>query len=157
MKKTVLILLLIITTISMACKRNPASGNGEFITEKEALDAIAAFDQGWEGKNAAKVDSVLAPQYIYFTRSGGEFSRDSLVQTAGASYYSLDSVSRRQVAVYINGSTAIVSTRWRGVGQYRGKAFNDEQCCSVTLIKRNKKVQILSEHCTPVASFFLFK
>lgn len=126
------------------------------LTEDEAIAVIKRFDDGWEKKNLELVDSTLDPAYIYFTQSGGLFSRDSVVQTAGSPSYTLSSMERDAYSVQLSGDVAIVSTRWKGVGTYRGRPFNEDQRCSITVIKREGKVMILSEHCTPITPMELF-
>lgn len=126
------------------------------LTESEVIAVIKAFDDGWNHKNLAKVDSVLAPGYDYFTRSGGVFSRDSVVATAGENGYSLTDVLRSDFTVTIYGSSAVVSTRWRGKGMYRGQPFDEDQRCSVVVVKKNGKVMIASEHCTPIVATRVF-
>lgn len=126
------------------------------ITEQEVMNAINKFDYGWENKNLPAVDSVLAPAYIYFTQSGGTFSRDSVVATAGENSYLLDRVSRSEFVITTYGNTAVASTRWKGKGMYRGTPFDEDQRCSIVLVKRNNKVEILSEHCTPVKANRIF-
>ena len=120
------------------------------ITKQEVITAIKKFDNGWEYKNMTVVDSVLSPAYIYFTQSGNTFSRDSVVATSGENDYLLYDMSRSEIEVTLTGNTAVVSTRWKGKGIYRGTPFNEDQRCSLILIKKDKKVQILSEHCTPI-------
>jgi hypothetical protein len=120
------------------------------LTEKEVLSIIQRFDAGWETKNLQLVDSVLSPDYIYFTQSGGTFSREGVVQTAGSSEYTLESMQRSALDIHITGNTAIISTRWKGKGVYRGVAFDEDQRCSIVVVKQNGRVSILSEHCTPV-------
>ena len=143
-----LILLIAITAI--------CSCNKEDITEAEVTAAIKKFDDGWLNKNLHSVDSVLAPAYIYFTQSGGIFSRDSVVATAGENSYTLHDMSRTEFAITLYDNTSIVSTRWKGKGAYRGVAFDEDQRCSITLIKINGKVEILSEHCTPIKGNRIF-
>ena len=126
------------------------------ITEEEVINAIKKFDNGWENKNLNAVDSVLSPSYVYFTQSGGTFSRDSVVATAGSPSYILNNMSRSEYVVTLNENTAIVSTRWKGKGIYRGTSFDEDQRCSIVLIKKNNKVQILSEHCTPIKTNSIF-
>lgn len=126
------------------------------ITEQEVINAIKKFDHGWENKNLSAVDSVLAPAYIYFTQSGGTFSRDSVVATAGENSYLLDNVRRSEFVITTYGNTAVVSTRWQGKGIYRGTPFNEDQRCSIVLVKKDNKVEILSEHCTPVKANRIF-
>ena len=126
------------------------------ITKEEVINAINKFDSGWENKNHHAVDSVLSPAYIYFTQSGSTFSRDSVVATAGENSYILQDMSRSELAITLYGNTAIVSTRWKGKGVYRGMPFNEDQRCSIVLIKKDNRVEILSEHCTPITSSSIF-
>jgi hypothetical protein len=141
--------LLILTSL-FSCTRQ------HDITEQEVMNAINKFDYGWEHKDLKAVDSVLSPAYIYFTQSGGTFSRDSVVATAGQNTYILDRVSRSEFVITTYGNTAVVSTRWRGKGIYRGTPFDEDQRCSVVLIKKDNRVEILSEHCTPVKANRIF-
>jgi hypothetical protein len=126
------------------------------LTEEEAIDVIKKFDNGWRNKNMDKVDSALSPMYIYFTQSGGTFSRDSVVATAGEPDYELHDMSRSEFSVEIADNTAIVSTRWKGKGSYRGTPFDEDQRCSIVVIKQDDKIQILSEHCTPIRPTIIF-
>lgn len=143
MKRFFLSLIVIVLVFTSCFKR-------EALTEKEVLTVINKFDSGWRNKNLKQVDSVLAPGYVYFTQSGGVFSREGVVQTAGSPAYTLDSMSRSDFIVALNENTAIVSTRWRGRGVYNEQPFNENQRCSITIVKLNGKIQILSEHCTPI-------
>jgi Tfp pilus assembly protein PilZ len=136
--------LIFIISISQSCRQK------EVLTREEVTAAIHLFDSGWKNKNSKMVDSVLSASYIYFTQSGGIFDRKNVVYTAGSDDYVLDTVQRQQFDIKIDGNTAIVNTIWKAKGSYFGTAFNDWQRCSITLIKNNGKVMILSEHCTPI-------
>ena len=149
MKRFEFVLFLLVSFCSCNQKQAP-------LTEGEVINVIKRFDDGWEHKNMQEVDSVLSPSYIYFTRSGGTFSRDSLVATAGESSYSLQDVSRSEFVATIYNNTAIVSTRWKGKGMYRGNPFDEDQRCSITVVKNGDKVEILSEHCTPIQTTRVF-
>ena len=120
----------------------------ETITSEEVIAAIQRFDEGWKNKNAVAVDSLLSPSYVYFTQSGGTFNRNNVVHTAGSSDYKLDSLLRQRIDIKVEGNTAIVNTVWYGRGSYFNNPFDDRQRCSITLIKENGRVVILSEHCT---------
>lgn len=122
----------------------------EILTKEEVLAVIEKFDQGWQNKNAALVDSVLSKQYVYFTQSGHTFDRESLLKTAGDSIYTLQSMKREQYTIQLEGNTAVVNTTWQGKGSYHGQEFDDNQRCSVTIVKYKGEVKILSEHCTPI-------
>ena len=120
------------------------------LTTEEVIAVIKRFDEAWRTKNLQGVDSVLSPAYIYFTQSGGTFSRANLVETAGSQDYTLEKMGRYEYHVKLFENTAVVSTRWQGKGSYKGTPFNEDQRCSITIIKHDGKVEILSEHCTPI-------
>lgn len=122
----------------------------DLLTEKEVTAVMDKFDQGWKEKNATLVDSVLSPHYLYFTQSGKTFTRAALVATAGSSDYSLQTMERDNLNILLEGSVAVVNTIWKGKGVYHGETFDDRQRCSVTVVKLNGQVRILSEHCTPI-------
>ncbi|MEO8768811.1 MAG: nuclear transport factor 2 family protein [Ferruginibacter sp.] len=126
------------------------------LTKEEVLDVIEKFDDGWKHKNMKQVDSTLAKDYTYFTQSGNIFSRDSVVATAGESDYSLRDMSRTELDITLFDNTAIVSTRWKGKGNYRGVLFDEDQRCSIVVVKKNNEVEILSEHCTPIKTNKIF-
>jgi ketosteroid isomerase-like protein len=150
MKKYIAPLLFSLLATAACTPKNSA------LTKEEVIAAIKHFDAGWNNKNIAAVDSVLAPGYVYFTQSGSTFSRDSVVATAGSPAYQLEQVIRTDYEVLLYGNTAIVSTRWQGKGMYKGTPFNEDQRCSITLVKKGNTVEILSEHCTPIKPAVIF-
>jgi len=135
---------IVIVFIGQSCTQK------EMLTREEVVTAIQRFDDGWKNKKATTVDSVLSPSYVYYTQSGGVFDRKSVVQTAGSTDYKLDTMHREQFDIKIEGNTAVVNTIWNAKGSYFNTPFDDRQRCSITLIKKNGKVEILSEHCTPI-------
>lgn len=122
----------------------------ETLTKEEVMAVITAFDDGWQHKNASLVDSVLSDQYVYFTQSGHTFDRGNLIKTAADSIYTLQTMQRQEFTIQLEGNTAVVNTIWKGKGTYHGQSFDDNQRCSITIVKHNGKVKILSEHCTPI-------
>jgi ketosteroid isomerase-like protein len=138
------IALLFIIVLGLSCTQK------DTLTREEVSAAIERFDRGWKSKNAQTVDSVLSPSYVYFTQSGGTFDRKSVLHTAGSADYHLDTMHREQYDIRIEGNTAIVNTIWKAKGAYFDSPFDDTQRCSITVIKNNGKVEILSEHCTPI-------
>lgn len=122
----------------------------DILSEKEVKEVMDRFDRGWREKSPSLVDTVLSPHYLYFTQSGKTFTREALIATAGSDVYRLQDMSREQISIQIDGNAAVVNTVWSGKGLYHGESFDDRQRCSVTIIKHNGKVKILSEHCTPI-------
>jgi len=145
--KFIVTLLISFSVFIISCKQKE-----ELLTEAEVLHVIEKFDEGWKNKKAELVDSVLSEHYVYFTQSGNTFNRQNLVATAGSDVYALQTMARENITIQIEGNTAVVSTIWKGKGAYHGELFNDRQRCSITIVKHDGKVRILSEHCTPIKS-----
>jgi hypothetical protein len=143
MKKLSLGIIILQSFLTFSCTNND-------LTREEVIAVINKFDEGWRAKDSSLVDEALSPSYIYFTQSGSTFNRANIIHTAHSPEYKLDSVERSGYIVHIRGNTAIVSTIWKGNGRYRGEPFNDTQRCSLTIVKMEGKVEILSEHCTPL-------
>ena len=144
--QSIIIGLAILFFIPSSCKPKTQ----DLLTEKEVIAVMDKFDLGWKEKNAALVDSVLFPHYLYFTQSGKTFDRASLVATAGSREYSLQTMERDNLTIQLEGHAAVVNTIWKGKGVYHGESFDDRQRCSVTIVKSNGQVRILAEHCTPI-------
>ena len=142
--------------LSLACIFYSCRQKYPGLSREEVIGVINKFDSGWRNKDLHTVDSVLSPVYTYFTQSGGVFSRDSVVATAGENSYTLAEMDRSEIEISLFENTAIVSTRWKGRGSYRGVPFDEDQRCSIVVIKKGDKVQILSEHCTPIKPNPLF-
>ena len=145
--------LYIITTFTFllgicACKSKQVTNTP--LTEEEVTAVIAAFDKGWQTKDSSIVDSVLSPNYLYFTQSGHTFERANLLATAGSDVYQLQTMVREEQTIQLEGNTAVVNTVWTGKGTYHGENFDDKQRCSITIVKNNGQVKILAEHCTPI-------
>ncbi|HXB42430.1 MAG TPA: DUF4440 domain-containing protein [Puia sp.] len=149
--KKYIVSFLFVMIASQSCKNDQIP-----LTTEEVINVIRQFDDGWRTKNLQKVDSVLSPLYVYFTQTGGLFSRDSVVATAGEATYALQSMSRSEIEITLSGNTAIASTRWKGKGTYRGTPFDEDQRCSIVVVKIGNTVEILSEHCTPIKAARIF-
>jgi hypothetical protein len=144
--KRFLFLALVVTSLESCFSKNTADN----LTEEEVVAVVRSFDKSWNTKDANGTDAVLSPAYVYFTPSGGLFPRDSIIATAGSPTYQLDRVNRDILSVNVSGNSAIVNTRWKGKGTYRGEDFNDDQRCSITVVKKDGVVSILSEHCSSI-------
>jgi hypothetical protein len=52
--------------------------------------------------------------------------------------------------VRITGPVAVVSSRWRGQGSFRGAKFSDDQRCGQVWLRGDPAWQVLSEHCVDI-------
>lgn len=114
------------------------------------LRAVASYDAAWGAKDTAAVGRLLAPGYRYFTSTGGVWSRAQLLALLAAADYRLERVERSALEARLTGTTAVVSSRWRGVGTYPGGRFDDDQRCSLVLVRDGTVWWLVAEHCTQI-------
>ena len=121
-------------------------------SEGDVVKFVEKYDKAWNHKDAAAIESILAPDYVYFTSKGGIESRQALIDELMSATYKLTSAERSELKVYFASGTAVVSSRWKGQGTYKGAEFHDDQRCSIVLAREGQSWQVLSEHCTQIAN-----
>lgn len=112
--------------------------------------ALEAYDAAWAEKDTAAAGRWLAPKYQYFTSTGALRNRDDMLGFLARPDYRLDHVERTEVQVTLDGETAIVSSRWRGTGEWSGGRIDDDQRCGQVFVRRATGWQTLSEHCVQI-------
>lgn len=116
-----------------------------------ATAAILAFDAAWSRRDTLEAASWLAPGYRYFSSTGRVWGRDRLLGLLGSPEYHLERSERSGLSVRVAGSTAVAGSRWRGTGRYGTEPIDDDQRCSLVLVRTTEGWRILAEHCTQVA------
>jgi len=113
---------------------------------------VERYDKAWNNKDAAVIERILAPDYVYFSSKGEVRSRQSLLDEFLSAKYVLTSAERTEIKVYRTASTAVVSSRWKGQGAYDGREFHDDQRCSIVLAQGKRGWLVLSEHRTQIVA-----
>ena len=116
----------------------------------EVLQALRQYDQAWQNRDTLGVMSGLSDDYIYFTSRGGQDTKAQSISTLASPSYVLESAERTEIDVRLVGSTAVVSSRWRGHGTWKEKPFDDDQRCSLVFVKTGSGWKLLAEHCTQI-------
>ena len=119
-------------------------------SEQDIIQFIQKYDNAWNHKDAAQVERILAPDYVYFTSKGDVLSRQQSLNLLRSPKYNLASAERSEMKVYLSSGAAVVSSRWKGRGIYDGQEFHDDQRCSIVLTREKQSWQVLSEHCTQI-------
>lgn len=118
----------------------------------EALKAAAAYDAAWYKKDVAAAESFLAPEYVYFSSTGGLSNREETLKFLKSPDYVLTFVERSEIKAFRNGDTVVVSSRWKGEGKYGSSEIDDDQRCGQVFVKSRGKWMLLSEHCTQIVA-----
>jgi hypothetical protein len=139
--------------LSMLVLMGPPIAEGQ--SSAQAVDPVAKlvaqYDSGWNSKDTVSVSRLMAPRYQYFTSLGEMRSRAEMLHFLGSPDYALQRASRSEVVVTRSDPVAVVSSRWRGRGTYKGKPFIDDQRCGMVWLQTAGSWQLLSEHCVQIA------
>lgn len=128
------------------------SGNKP-LTEMEVRNFINQYDGMWSTRDTASMKKAMADNYIYFTSTGSTMYRGRIISWfSPADKYKIDTATRSEISIHLNGNTAIVSSRWKGSGTFAGERFRDDQRCSLVIQRVKGELKILSEHCTQIAT-----
>jgi ketosteroid isomerase-like protein len=134
------------------CFGADASAQKQDKQTESVLQLLKKYDDAWNKKNAPAVGEILAPDYVYFTSTGGLSNRRDTLDFLVSPKYVLTFVERSEVKAFRSGDTVVVSSRWRGKGTYSEGEINDDQRCGQVFVRTGKKWQIISEHCTQIVS-----
>ena len=147
-RKLIIALFLVLSGLSI---NDMMRAQGSLMRKDGVIQIVEAYDRAWSRKDFAAVDRILANNYVYFTSEGGIVSRRDTLNFLRSPKYILNSAERSELEVHHVSSTAIVGSRWKGNGVYDGKAFHDDQRCSLVLIREGESWKLLSDHCTQIA------
>jgi Domain of unknown function (DUF4440) len=154
LERTIRCLSIFLTMNFAACNNNQQPGKNlpENLSKEEVLAFLKAYDDAWNSRKSKVVDSLYGPQYRYFTSVGGISSRERNLEILAADYYKIDSATRTEIDITIDGNIAIVGSRWQGNGLWQGQPFNDNQRCGLVIQKQGKELKLLSEHCVDIST-----
>ncbi|HET6489570.1 MAG TPA: nuclear transport factor 2 family protein [Syntrophales bacterium] len=110
------------------------------------------WTKAWLERDAATVDRLMAPEYVYVTPSGQVIDRQTILGIIRSPEYRLASGTRSEVWVMPLGEdTAAVMSRWQGEGSYQGHPFQDDHRCTSVFVHREVGWQLALEHCSAVS------
>lgn len=143
-------LIIAILLLFTGCTLHESKNND--LTEKEVNDFIARYDEAWGQRDTTLMKEIMDERYTYFTSRGGTTTRDRIISWfTPADKYKVDTAARSEISItYLQGNTAIISTRWAGSGTFGNERFSDDQRCGLVLEKKDGKVRIVAEHCTQI-------
>ena len=136
--------------IISACESKQETSGQSNITKDEVLAFIKKYDEAWNNKAVAIVDSLFARNYVYFTSTGGHTKRTRSLEVLGADYYRIISADRSELEVWVDSTTAVISSRWQGQGIWKNEPFKDNQRCGMVIQKQNGQLKLLTEHCVEI-------
>lgn len=118
----------------------------------ELLSLNQAWAQAWLDHDAATVDRLMTPEYVYVAPSGELLDRHTILAIIRSPAYRLTRGTRSEVRIASLGAdSAAVLSRWRGEGSYRGRPFQDDHRCTSVFVRREAGWQVALEHCSAIS------
>ena len=115
--------------------------------------ALSDYDNAWNRKDVTRVSQMLAPDYVYFSSTGGLTDRKATLEFLGRSDYKLSFVERTEVKILSRSAqVAVVSSRWKGKGTFGNETIDDDQRCGLVFVRRGNGWNLLSEHCAQIVT-----
>lgn len=130
---------------SLACSASTDPAAGE--READLRASIAAYDSAWQAKDSARVDSLLASDYLYVSSTGQLSPRTQTLEFLLDPTYRLSHLERSELGIASAGPVARATSRWQGRGEYQGRPVLDDQTCGQIWVWREGRWQLFTEHC----------
>ena len=122
----------------------------------ELTKILGDYDSAWNKKDTKAVADILAPDYTYFSSTGGLTDRARTLEFLGSPDYKLTFVERSEVsfvsALSPDRTVAVISSRWKGRGSFGKEGINDDQRCGLVFVKQAHRWKLLSEHCVQIVA-----
>lgn len=115
----------------------------------EIFTIVHRYDTAWANRDSAIVNSLLAPDYVYFGSRGALSERTAALAMLMSQEYLLLAATRSELLItHAEPGLAVVSSRWTAHGTYNGQPFTDDQRCTLLLRHIDRRWLIVAEHCT---------
>lgn len=142
---------LMVITVAVGCASCvPVDGEAPVADAEPVLRLVEAYDRAISRKDGEWISSLLAENYVYFQSTGGMRDRSSVLGMVTSPDYRVESRSREDITVRITGCTAVVESRWRGTGTFKGERFVDDQRCGLVFVTLHGAWRLVAEHCTQI-------
>jgi uncharacterized protein (TIGR02246 family) len=113
----------------------------------ELNDLNERWNQAWLEKDAAMVERLMAPDYLYVAPNGLTLDRQAILAIIRSPSYRLDRATRTEVVVRPLGQeAALVRHRSQAAGSYEGTSFTDDHQCVMACEKQAGAWRIVLEH-----------
>lgn len=139
-----------VAVLTLIAAPRAVSAQKDALASGEVAALVARYDSAWNRRDTVTVGRLLAPRYQYFTSRGDTTPRDGMMAFLADPEYRLADANRSEVAVTVSGPVAVVSSRWRGHGTWRGERFTDDQRCGLVWQHTAGAWRLLSEHCVQI-------
>jgi|SRR5580658_2183967 uncharacterized protein (TIGR02246 family) len=122
-------------------------------SNQEIQQLSKAWNTAWLENDAATVDRLMAPEYVYVAPNGQILDRAVILGVILSPSYKLHQATWTEIQIKLfSNDAAVILDRLQGTGTFNGKAFTDDNRCARVCLRRNGAWQIAFEQASPVIS-----
>jgi uncharacterized protein (TIGR02246 family) len=104
------------------------------------------WNRAWLERDAATVERLAAPDYVYVAPNGLTLDRLAILAIIRSPSYRLDGATRTEVVVRLLGpEAALVRHRSRAAGSFEGTSFTDDHRCVMVCEKQAGEWRVVLE------------
>ena len=111
-----------------------------------------AWTTAWLERDAAAVDRLMAPGYVYVAPTGQVLDRATILGVVKSPGYQ-PSGSRSEVSIIrVGADAAVVISRWQGRVSYQGRLFEEDHRCTSVFVRDDHGWRVAVEHASAIAA-----
>jgi ketosteroid isomerase-like protein len=129
----------------------PSAGTDSDI--REVIDVGEAFNQAMVSNDVARIRACMADEWVLVTPEAGVVPRDRLLHVIEAGELSHDTMTKDVVRVRVYGDTAVVTSRGRNTGMFRGAPISADEWVTDVYQRIAGRWLCTLTHLTPVAEW----
>jgi hypothetical protein len=119
----------------------------DLVAELENLSD--SWNRAWFDKDAATVERLMAPDYVYSAPNGQAWNRQTILGIIRSPGYRLHHGAHTERIIRLLGNeAAIIRHHWQGEGTFEGTAFKDDHSCVMVLARLDGHWQVVFEQAT---------
>jgi ketosteroid isomerase-like protein len=111
-----------------------------------------AWTRAWLEQDAATVDRLMAPEYVYISPTGQVMDRATILGVVKSPEYQA-SGSRSELSVVLLGTdAAVLVSRWQGRVSYQGRLFEEDHRCTSVFVRDDHGWRMAVEHASAISA-----
>ena len=141
-------LVLLLAMLAAGADRLPAAGNIRSGTEQELLALETAWDDAVAAKGQAKLEEIVADDFIVISANGSVASKSQMIASIMAPELTIEPFKTEDVLVRVYGNAAVMTGHFSQRGTYKGEPFETSSRYTDVYVKMNGQWRAVSAHAT---------
>jgi ketosteroid isomerase-like protein len=111
-----------------------------------------AWTRAWLEQDAASVDRMMAPGYVYVAPTGQVLDRATILGVVKSPEYQASGRRSEVSIIPVGADTAVVVSRWQGRVSYQGRLFEEDHRCTSVFVRDDHGWRVAVEHASAIAA-----